>query len=258
VDLRVLDSRDPAARAHRAGLRRLFMLALAKETRQLRRSLPGLPAMRLQYATAPIPDDAEPGGRWDLEDELVALVVDRTFLADRPDIRDAPAFQAALEAGRGRLSAVAGETCALVGEILRCHQEARRALPAKVPATWQVSVDDALAQLGRLLYKGFLHREPWERLTQYPRYLRAVALRLGKLPTAAARDRDRLAELRPWLDAWLERDAQARVAHRVDERLEEIRWMLEELRVSLFAQELRTAYPVSAKRIEKRWRELGL
>ncbi len=258
VDLRVLDSREAAARAHREGLRRLLVLALAKETRQLRRTLPGLQAMRLQYATAPIPDGAESPGRWDLEDELVALVVDRAFLAERPDIREAAAFAETLEGGRGELAAVAGETCALVGEILRCHQAARRGLPAKVPPAWQVSVDDALAQLGRLVYRGFLHREPWERLTQYPRYLRALAFRLGKLPVAAARDRERLAEIRPWLDAWLEREAQARAAHRLDERLEEIRWMLEELRVSLFAQELRTAYPVSTRRIEKRWRELGL
>ncbi len=258
VDLRVLDSRDHAARAHRAGLCRLFMLRLAQETRQLRRTLPGLQAMRLQYATAPVPADVEPDGRWDLEDELVALVVDRTFLLGRPDIRDAAGFEAALEGSRGRLTAVAGETCRLVAEILRWHQEARRALPAKVPAAWQVSVDDALGQLGRLVYRGFLHRTPWEHLTQYPRYLRAVALRLGKLPTAAARDRERLGELRPLQDAWLERDAQARATHRTDERLEEIRWMLEELRVSLFAQELGTAYPVSTKRIEKRWRELGL
>jgi ATP-dependent helicase HrpA len=92
----------------------------------------------------------------------------------------------------------------------------------------------------------------------YPRYLGAIARRLERLAHAALRDRDRLAEIAAVEAEWLARDEQAREAGRVDSRLDEIRWLLEELRVSLFAQELGTAVPVSIQRIERRWRELGL
>jgi ATP-dependent helicase HrpA len=83
-------------------------------------------------------------------------------------------------------------------------------------------------------------------------------LRLDKLPSASARDMQLTRELAELVSRLRERQELARSKGRIDERLEEIRWMLEELRVSFFAQEVRTAYPVSVKRIEKRWKELGL
>jgi ATP-dependent helicase HrpA len=95
-------------------------------------------------------------------------------------------------------------------------------------------------------------------LKDYPRYLTAVETRLEKLFHAAGKDQQRLREIAPLVARWKERAKAAREAGRRDPRLEEIRWMLEELRVSFFAQQLGTAYPISLKRIETRWKELGL
>jgi ATP-dependent helicase HrpA len=120
------------------------------------------------------------------------------------------------------------------------------------------SVFDMRVHLDSLVYRGFLVRVPFAHLQDYPRYLRALEQRAEKLPLAATRDRERMQELEPLLERWRERVAAAESAEREDERLDEIRWMLEELRVSLFAQQLGTAHPVSVKRIERRWRELGL
>ena len=88
--------------------------------------------------------------------------------------------------------------------------------------------------------------------------LKALELRLDKLRHAAARDQQSLRELAKILDKWKPRYEKMLDQHRYDERLEELRWSIEELRISLFAQEVKTAWPVSMKRLEKRWQELGL
>jgi ATP-dependent helicase HrpA len=108
--------------------------------------------------------------------------------------------------------------------------------------------------LQRLLGKRFLFETPWLQLQQLPRYLKAVALRIDKHRADAIRDQQRLAELRPLEQRWLRRLQELK--GRRDERLEEFRWLLEELRVSLFAQELRTPQPVSVKRLEKVWAQM--
>jgi len=267
VALRLLDSAESAAAANRAGLRRLLILTLPTETRQLRKHLPGLGPMRLQYAKAPAPVGAassrdpsrlEGAPTADLADELIAMIIDRAFLIDRPPIRDADAFAARIAAGRGGLMTVAGEVCRLVADLLATYQRIRKRLDGITQAQWQPSLQDMRAQLDGLVYRGFLHAAPYPHLAQYPRYLRALETRLERLPGAAARDRQWVQELAPLFNAWQTRSVQTCAAGRQDPRLEEIRWMLEELRISLFAQPQPTAYPVSVQRIERRWKDLGL
>jgi ATP-dependent helicase HrpA len=274
VAIRVLDSEEGAVRATRAGLRRLFMLGLGSDLRDLRRSLPGLDRMRLQYAKAPVPapenedlSEPDPGdGRQgdrgskppDLAVELIALVLDRTFVAGLPPVRDPEAFAARLADHRPRLMTVAAEVCELAGRILERYQAARKRLSGITQVNWMPSVLDLTGQLDALVYRGFLERVPYEQLKEYPRYLRAAEARAEKLFHAAGKDQQRMREMAPLLKKWQERAGAARASGRSDPRVEEIRWMLEELRVSLFAQQLGTAYPVSVKRIEARWRELGL
>ena len=259
VAVRVLDAADSTRRAHRAGLRRLVMLRLAREIRALRRDLRDLDRLRLWYATAPVPvADTAVGSAGSFDDELVALIVDRAFLEGRGPVRDAEAFHAVIAAGQGSLARVADETTVLVTEVLRRYHEARSAMAGRIPAAWLPSVQDARAHLDRLVYRGFLLQTPWDRLAHYPRYLAGISKRLEKLGHAALRDRDRMAEIAGIEGEWLAREEQARCAARADPRLDEVRWLLEELRVSLFAQDLKTAVPVSVQRIERRWRELGL
>jgi hypothetical protein len=110
---------------------------------------------------------------------------------------------------------------------------------------------DVGEQLARLFPRGFITATAPAQLAHYPRYLKAIALRLEKLKGDAARDAQRLAEIAPLQTAFL-RELAARKG-RADARLDEFRWLLEELRVSLFAQELRTPMPVSVKRLQKVW-----
>jgi ATP-dependent helicase HrpA len=148
---------------------------------------------------------------------------------------------------------IANEVARLAGVVLQEHAIAAR----KIKDTKLASdaVQDAAQQLQRLVPKQFLQATPWERLQHLPRYLKAITLRLDKLRADPMRDAARLAELRP-----LEQRYWRLVAERkgvADERMLEFRWLLEELRVSFFAQELRTPQPVSVKRLEKAWGQLG-
>ena len=259
VALRLLDAQSNAEPVNRRGTRRLVMLRLAREIRYLRKNLPGLERMKLQYATVADPPagfQLPPGDG--LEEDLVALVVDATFLAGRPRIADAAAFEGRIEAHRGELMGRALEMLPVVGELMGLQHAVRKRLGAATQVNWLASVEDMKRQLDRLVYRGFVQQTPWERLTRFPRYLRALELRIDKLGTALARDRQRMAEMAEVEQAWRERDERAREKGVFDPRLDEIRWMLEELRISLFAQELGTAYPVSVKRVGRRWRELGL
>jgi ATP-dependent helicase HrpA len=151
------------------------------------------------------------------------------------------------------LTLIANEVARSAGAILLEHTAAQRKLKeARAPKD---AADDIAAQLARLVPRDFVTATPWAQLAHVPRYLRAVVMRLDKLRSDPARDAQRLAELRP-----LEQRYWRQVAQRqgvADARLAEFRWLLEELRVSLFAQELRTPQPVSVKRLDKLWAQLG-
>ncbi len=258
VAIEVLGSRAEARFRHRAGLRRLVMLSLPREARRFGKGIRGLQQMILQYAKAPpSPIRRENGGKPDLEGELVALILDRAFL-EGEEIRDPDTFDRHLAEGVKRLSGVTEEVQQLVSVILGQYQAIRKTLAGITQINWLASTQDMQGQLDRLVFRGFLQQVPWEQLRHYPRYLRALALRLEKLPLDPGRDQRWTRELQQVQEAWLGRWQAACEKGMVDERLEEIRWLIEELRISLFAQEVKTAVPVSVKRIRRRWNELGL
>lgn len=258
VSVRVVDSEQHARIAHRLGLGRLFMLKLAKDIRYIRRNLKGLQKMRLQYAKAPALPDSGVAEPVDLEQELVRQIVEQTFISGLPEIRDDETFQSRIESQKQQLIPTADRVAGEVASILELYQQVSKKLADCHQINWMSSLSDMRQQLDRLIYQGFLAHTPVEQLSHLPRYLSALQSRLDKLHHAATRDRQLLGELQPLYQRWQERDQRERKKQRQDERLEEIRWALEELRVSLFAQELKTAYTVSVKRIEKRWKALGL
>jgi len=246
VDLEVLDSAEKARATHRAGLRRLFMLQLKEQAKYIERSLPGLQAMVLQFATL--------GDANDLRRQLVAAAFDRTCLGE-PLPRTRAAFVRRADEARSRVTLIAQELARLVGTILAEHQALAKKLQAS--KAFPEAVREIGTQLARLMPKDFIVATPWERLQRFPVYLKAASVRLDKLRADPARDRRAAAELASLETQWLREDARQRRAGSADPRLEQFRWLLEELRVQLFAQELRTPVPVSAKRLAKLWQTLG-
>ena len=259
VAIRILDSEQNAQRAHRAGLRRLLMLKLSPEMRYLKRNLPGLQPLRLIYAKVPGPPSGlEKPKRPDLEPELVALILDLTFQEGMPPIRDRDAFLQRIQLRKAGMMSQADEALTLAAEILGLYQQLRKRLSSSTQINWMDSLADARQQLQRLVFHGFLQHTPYARLQQFPRYLRALLLRLEKLQQAAARDQQLLREMQGLYRQWQQWDEKCLQSGKADPRIDELRWLFEELRVSLFAQQLGTDAPVSLKRIEKRWKELGL
>ncbi len=243
VEIEVFDEPDAAATQHRAGLRRLVALQIKEPLKYLEKNIPGLTAMGGAYMSL--------GTLEELRQQIIDLAVDRAFLAD-PLPSDERSFNNRVAEGRTRLNLIAAEVARQAGVVLAEHAAAQRKLKDSKPP--REVADDIAGQLQRLVGKRFLMDTDWAALQHLPRYLKAVVLRLDKLRADPARDATRLAELRPLQQRWQRKLADLRGAPHA--RLDEYRWLLEELRVSLFAQELRTPQPVSVKRLDKAWSQI--
>ena len=241
VALRPFDTPEEAARVHRDGLVRLFALNLKDQVKAVRR-LGGLREVALRYATL--------GSEQQLQDELVRATLMRTCLGE-PLPADAEAFAARIAAARTRITLVAQELLRHVDAILAERAAIERRLGGL--KAYPAVVDDVRAQLDALLPTGFISAIAFERLTHYPRYLKAVSVRLDKLRDNPERD---AALQRDWQGLYRDFDREWIASRRAgvdDPFLEDFRWLLEELRVGLFAQALKTPMPVSVKRLGKIW-----
>ncbi|MEO3712823.1 ATP-dependent RNA helicase HrpA [Roseateles flavus] len=244
VEIEVFDEPEVAAARHRAGLRRLVALQIREPLKYLEKNIPDLQKMAVAFMSL--------GTAEELRDQIIDVALDRAFLVD-PLPTDEFSFKARIEEGRTRLNLIAQEVARLAGTVLVEYQAALRKLKdSRAP---KEVAEDIQAQLQRLCGKRFVLQTPWAQLQHYPRYLKGITLRLDKLRADAARDAKWMAEYRPLEQRWQRRLSELKGSS--DARMDDFRWQLEELRVSLFAQELRTPQPVSVKRLEKVWTQLS-
>jgi ATP-dependent helicase HrpA len=242
VALRAFDTPEKAEAAHRAGLRRLFALELREQVKYIEKSLPGLRDMGLAFMFL--------GTEAELKAQLVAATLERTCMM-APWPRNTEEFARRKEEARTRIALVAQEIARLVGAILAEHAALQKKL-VQLKA-FPAVVEDIKAQCAQLLQKNFVAATPFERLAHFPRYFKAAGLRIDKLRADPARD-ERLSREFAALAKPFERErATILKSGASDPALEEFRWLLEELRVALYAQELRTPSPVSVKRLQKAW-----
>jgi ATP-dependent helicase HrpA len=240
VDVEVFDTAEEAARLHRGGLRRLFALELREQVRHAEKSLPGFQQAAMQFLSL--------GSAELLRTQIIDAALDRAFLAD-PLPADRAAFVQRLVEGKPRFQLLAAEVARLAAQILDAHAQVQKKLAALKNQPELLA--DIRAQLQALLPAQFIAQTPVAQIGHFPRYLEAIVRRLDKFRTDPARDAQLRAQIAPWLVRWQREAAQYRGA--LPQRLQDLRWLLEELRVSLFAQELRTPMPVSLKRLEKVW-----
>ncbi|MFM8609908.1 MAG: ATP-dependent RNA helicase HrpA [Burkholderiaceae bacterium] len=243
VRIEVFDEPEVAAARHRAGLRRLCALQIRDALKYLEKNLPEMQKMSVAFMPLGTADE--------LREQILDLALERAFLLDLLPTDEA-SFARRVDEGRGRLTLIANEVARLSLTILTEYAAAARKLRDTKGAA-EVSAD-VTQQLQRLMPQRFLALTPWASLQHLPRYLKAITLRLDKWRSDPARDAQRLAELRPQEQRFWRLVAERKGA--VDDRMQEFRWLLEELRVSFFAQELRTPQPVSIKRLEKVWAQL--
>ena len=245
IELRLFDDQPQAVAAHRAGLLALFRKRSGRAVREIRRVAPGLQQQSVWFSPL--------GGADVLLADLEQAVLQAAFLADEAaDVRSADVFQQRLETGRRTLPERA---CAIGGwsyEALQAWHALNRRLKGAVTPQLLAAIHEVKAQAQQLVYPGFISATPVHYLPHLARYLRAALQRLDKLAERAGQDRRQAAEVRRFQACY----EQALASGRSGPELEAFRWLIEELRVSLFAQQLGTAVKVSPERLERRWQEI--
>ncbi|ALK98445.1 ATP-dependent RNA helicase HrpA [Massilia sp. WG5] len=241
-DLEVFDDPNVAARTHRIGLRRLFSLQLKDQLKFAEKNIPGLQQMGMQFMSVGSPED--------LREQIINKAIDIACLQDPLPV-DAASFNKRKDEGKGRIGLLINEIARLAGSILAEFH----GMPKRLQNLPQAVAGDMQSQLQGLVHKRFIADTEYSQLAHFPRYLKAMNVRLERLRTNASRDAQLMAE---WQSAasQFQRTIKNQPMKNLDPRMTDFRWMLEELRVSLFAQELRTPMPVSSKRLQKVWESM--
>ena len=243
VSLHIYDTREQSVAAMQAGLKRLFMLELKKEFAYLQKHLPHVREMSLFYATI--------GARAELQQDLLELIATRVFLFDRADIRRRGDFIKRRETGLKHLLTEADKLCNLAYAILSRYHALKRRLEDNTSSMYVAADRDIREHMEELVHKQFLVLTDATLLQHYPRYLDAISRRMEKLAYAPRKDEKQLAKIKPFRDANRSFSGGAGYAGSLSNEITGYRHMLEEYRVSLFAQELGTAMKVSALRLQE-------
>ncbi|SFF08293.1 ATP-dependent RNA helicase HrpA [Nitrosomonas sp. Nm166] len=242
VAIRLLDTQQAADTAMRLGVRRLLCLALKDQLKQLEKNLPGLKQASMQLTTRMNPGD--------LKQDMLNAIIDRALLDDDTLPRSEAEFAAQSQRAKIRLP----ETAATLAKLMQQIGNEYQILMGRLTTIRISRVKNELnEQLKNLVYPGFLGNTSWKRLQHLPRYLKGMSLRLEKLPANPERDDKNSQEVNAFWQQYAQRLEKHQKMGWMDENLDEFRWQIEELRISLFAQELKTPQPVSVKRLQKLW-----
>ncbi|MBG9191050.1 DUF3418 domain-containing protein [Neisseria meningitidis] len=242
IALRLCDTIEAAEQAHRQGVIELMKLQLKEQVKDLNKGIQGFTqaAMLLKHINADT-----------LRDDLTQAVCDRAFIGEDELPRNEKAFKEQIKRARSRLPAVKEALSRYLQETAAAYAELNGKL-GKHPLTHLLRL-----RLQTLLAAGFATRTPWAQWPRLPIYLKAMTLRLEKYSSNPARDAAREADIQELEQMWQEKtDSLIKQGLPISDGLAAFKWMIEELRVSLFAQELKTPYPVSVKRLLKEWEKI--
>ncbi|MCA9297147.1 MAG: DUF3418 domain-containing protein, partial [Phycisphaerales bacterium] len=249
VALRVLDTEEAAAASHRRGVTRLAAIAMHEEVRSMLDHVPGIDRVRLLAAAR--------SDSMRFDDAFTLLVVDSAVHSGGVAIRDAATFDAALVRAGGALWAMAHDMIVTVESIYAAEHDVRMALEALSKPVWAPMVADVERVLAALMPDDVLSVTPPSWLAHLPRFLTGLLRRLEKLPGGGHRRDERLqAEFAPYWQRWCDAQRDHAAVGLIDPALTDYRWMLEEYRIALFAQELGTSCVISTKRLEKQWQKV--
>jgi ATP-dependent helicase HrpA len=244
-DLEVFDDLLEARKYHWHGLRRLFALANKDTLKALQKQLPGIRELGLLFINVGSVDD--------LVEQILNLALERAFMNDPLPV-NAEQFSERLQAGKPRLALIAQEISKHTLAALQAYADLQKKF-AQAKAASATAYADIQTQVQGLVFAKFVSGTPYGQLVHFPRYLKAIAMRIDKLRANPSRDaqcqKDWESVARPWQKLVQGSRGSGAYAMTEDQALSDFRWQLEELRVALFAQELKTPSPMSLKRLEK-------
>ncbi|MCZ4336995.1 ATP-dependent RNA helicase HrpA [Shewanella colwelliana] len=244
VSIKLFDDENEASRVHRNGLQRLLLINIPSPVKHLQNSLPNKAKLAMYF---------NPFGQVHiLIDDILSAAVQQLLDEKGLDVRNAEQFDQAKDWVRQELNPTAAKIALKVEEILTLYQKVKKRLKGKISLDIAFAMSDIQAQLDKLVFKGFVEQCGWQRLPDLVRYLKAIDNRLDKLPVDPNRDRLHLHSINNVQKLLDEQLAKVPRTIPIPEALIDARWMIEEYRVSCFAQVLGTAYPISEKRIMHR------
>jgi len=246
VDLRIIHSRTEAKLQHWKGLRQLFLDALAQPIRHFKSALPGIHNLCMKYTSI--------GSCDQLKQQIIFRLVDMLFTHQLPTT--SAAFRNILDTERSQMDDSLKQLLKQLNEILEIYFRLKKQLK-NPPLHWLDAMADIQDQLNHLMHDNFILSTPQTNFNDLPRYLKAIEKRLEKIQANPERDRKSRLEISTLWSEYKKRAQLLSKHNRQSAQLEEYRWMLEEYRVSLFAQEIKTRMPVSEKRLKKAWNEIS-
>ena len=241
VAIRLFDSQHEQQKMMWRGQRRLLLLNIPSPIKYLHEKLPNKAKLGLYF---------NPYGKvLELIDDCITCGIDKLMAENGGPVWKEEAYQQLHEKVRAGLNDTVVEIAKLVEQILTAVFNINKRLKGRVDMTMALGLSDIKAQMSGLVYRGFVTQNGWKRLPDTLRYLQAIERRLEKLPVDPHSDRARMLKVEQVQQAWQSWLNKLPPARRDDEDVQEVRWMIEELRVSYFAQQLGTPYPISDKRI---------
>ncbi|QWD93588.1 ATP-dependent RNA helicase HrpA [Polynucleobacter asymbioticus] len=244
-DLEVFDDLQEAQKIHHQGLRKLFAIANKDTLKSLQKQLPGIRELGLLFINIGSVDA--------LVEQILNVAIERAFMSESLPT-NAQQFQERLQAGKPRLALIAQEIAKHALNALQANLDVQKKI-AQAKASSASAYADIQNQLQGLIFPKFVSDIPYAQLVHLPRYLKAIQMRIDKLRSNPARDaqcqKDWESVARPWQKLLQGSKGSASYVMAEHQGLQDFRWQLEELRVALFAQELRTPSPMSLKRLEK-------
>lgn len=249
VSVKLFDTEREAAVNLRKGICRLIRFELKEQMKQLEKSLPNFNQYALTLRNIMSPED--------LREDMITAIADRAFIGEDDLPRTNAEFMKLKQRARTRLPAVS-EAIARQAQAIATEYQLLTVKQSQMATTANRLKRDLDQQVGQLVYKGCFSQTPWEHLQHVPRYLKALRLRIEKHPANPDRDGKNAGSVGVLWEKWQNKVSALKQAHLdVSQDLQEYRWLIEELRVSLFAQELKTPFPVSIKRLEKTWSDIS-
>lgn len=239
--IRLFDTPHQQQQVMRHGLRRLLLLNIPSPIKYLHEKLPNKAKLGLYF---------NPYGKvLDLIDDCIACAVDKLIESSGGPVWQEDAFQQLHEKVRAELNETVVDIAKQVEQILTAVFAINKRLKGRVDMAMALALSDIKSQMSGLVFRGFVTQNGWQRLPDVLRYLHAIERRLEKLAQDVHRDRAQMLKVEQVQQTWQQWSNKLPAERRDDDDVKAVRWMLEELRVSYFAQQLGTPFPISDKRV---------